>query len=88
MDISYSCCECVPSGSRSCFEERGFFDKELHISNIKKREDFAKIFDSKGWKNFDLHYLKILRTRYTSVKFSVKNLNKKLRVMVKSKGFV
>ena len=52
MDISYSCCECDPPGSRSCFEERGFFDKELHISNIKKREDFAKIFDSKQWKKF------------------------------------
>jgi len=46
------CCECDPPGSRSCFEERGFFDKELHISNIKKREDFAKIFDSKAWKKF------------------------------------
>lgn len=46
------CCECDTPTTRPCFEERGFFDKELHITSIKKREDFAKIFDSKAWKKF------------------------------------
>lgn len=44
------CCECEPPPIRAEFVFRGFYNKELHISNIYG--DFDKIFNSEQWIKF------------------------------------